>query len=59
MSQKSDDILLKQMRRQAELAIDMADVILFITDVKAGVTDSDRSVAQILRKTKKPVVTCM
>lgn len=52
----SDDIILKQMRRQAELAMDIADVIVFITDVKAGVTVSDEEVAQMLRKTKKPVI---
>lgn len=53
---ESDDIILKQMRRQAELAMDIADVIVFITDVKAGVTVSDEKVAQMLRKTKKPVI---
>ncbi len=53
---ESDDIILKQMRRQAELAMDIADVIVFITDVKAGVTVSDEEVAQMLRKTKKPVI---
>ena len=52
---ESDDIILKQMRRQAEIAMDIADVIVFITDVKAGVTVSDEEVAQMLRKTKKPV----
>ncbi len=52
----SEDIILKQMRRQAELAMDIADVIVFITDVKAGVTRSDEEIAQMLRKTKKPVV---
>lgn len=53
---ESEDIITKQMRRQAELAMDMADVIVFMTDVKDGVTESDREVAQILRKTKKPVI---
>ena len=53
---ESDDIILKQMRRQAELAMDIADVIVFIIDVKAGVTVSDEEVAQMLRKTKKPVI---
>ena len=53
---ESDDVILKQMRRQAELAMDIADVIVFITDVKAGVTVSDEEVAHMLRKTKKPVV---
>ena len=53
---ESEDVILKQMRRQAELAMDIADVIVFITDVKSGVTVSDEEVAQMLRKTKKPVV---
>ena len=53
---ESDDIILKQMRRQAELAMDIADVIVFITDIKAGVTVSDEEVAQMLRKTNKPVI---
>ena len=52
----SDDIILKQMRRQAELAMDIADVIVFLTDVTAGVTQSDEEVAQMLRHTKKPIV---
>lgn len=52
----SDDIILKQMRRQAELAMDIADVIVFITDVTAGVTRSDEEVAQMLRHTKKPII---
>lgn len=53
---ESEDIILKQMRRQAELAMDMADVIVFITDVKAGITVQDEEVAGILRRTKKPVI---
>ena len=53
---ESEDIILKQMRRQAELAMDVADVIVFITDVQAGVTQSDEEVAQMLRRTKKPVI---
>ena len=53
---ESEDVILKQMRRQAELAMDVADVIVFITDVRAGVTVSDEEVAQILRKTKKKVI---
>ncbi len=52
----SEDIILKQMRRQACLAMDMADVIVFLTDVKAGVTDIDMEISQMLRKTKKPVI---
>ncbi|MDD2628533.1 MAG: ribosome biogenesis GTPase Der, partial [Clostridia bacterium] len=53
---ESEDIILKQMRRQAELAMDMADVIVFVTDVKTGVTIQDEEVANMLRKTKKPVI---
>ena len=53
---ESEDVILKQMRRQAELAMDIADVIVFITDVKAGVTVSDEEVAQLLRRTNKPVI---
>lgn len=53
---ESDDIIVKQMRRQALLAMDVADVIVFITDVKAGVTQSDEEVAHMLRQTKKPVI---
>ena len=53
---ESEDIILKQMRRQSELAMDIADVIVFITDVTAGVTRDDEEVAQMLRKTKKPVI---
>lgn len=53
---ESDNIIVKQMRRQAELAMDVADVIVFITDVNAGVTQSDEEVATMLRHTKKPVI---
>ena len=53
---ESEDIILKQMRRQAELAMDIADVILFITDVKAGVIPSDKEIALMLKRTKKPVI---
>lgn len=52
----SKDIILSQMRNQACLAMDMADVIVFLTDVKAGVTNEDEQIASMLRKTKKPVV---
>lgn len=53
---ESDNIIVKQMRRQAELAMDIADVIVFITDVNAGVTQSDEEVATMLRHTKKPII---
>ncbi len=53
---EADDVILKQMYAQAEIAMETADVILFVADVKTGVTDTDMQVANILRKTKKPVV---
>ncbi len=56
---KSNDILLSQMRAQAQVAIDTADVIIFIVDIKTGVTASDREVASLLRKSKKPIVLCV
>ncbi|MEG2246646.1 MAG: ribosome biogenesis GTPase Der [Peptostreptococcaceae bacterium] len=52
----SDDIILSQMRNQAMLAMDMAHVIMFVVDGKAGLTAADREVAQMLRKTKTPVI---
>ena len=52
----SKDIILAQMRRQAELAIESADVILFLTNVKEGVTATDREIASMLQKSSKPVV---
>ncbi|MBS5786554.1 MAG: ribosome biogenesis GTPase Der [Clostridioides difficile] len=53
---ESEDIILSQMRDQAMLAMDMAHVILFIVDGKTGLTPADKEIAQILRKTKKPVI---
>lgn len=53
---ESGDIILSQMREQAEIAIATADVIVFITDVKQGLLDSDSKVADMLRRSKKPVV---
>lgn len=52
----SKDIILAQMRRQAELAIESADVIVFLTNVKEGVTATDREIAAMLQKSSKPVV---
>lgn len=52
----SSDIILSQMREQAEIAIATADVIVFIVDVRQGLVDSDSKVADMLRKSKKPVV---
>ena len=56
---KTDDIILSQMRTQANLAIDMADVIIFVTDMKSGVVASDMEVAAMLQKCGKPVVLCV
>ena len=53
---RTDDILLKQMRRQAEIAIDTCDVILFFTDGRTGLTADDEDVATMLRKSHKPVI---
>ncbi|MCR5370964.1 MAG: ribosome biogenesis GTPase Der [Clostridium sp.] len=53
---ESRDIILSQMRDQAQIAIESADVIIFITDVRQGMTDSDTKVADMLRRSKKPVV---
>ena len=55
----SDDIILSQMRRQAQLAIESADVIVLVTDMKTGVTATDSDVAAMLLKSKKPVVLCV
>lgn len=52
----SNDVILSQMRDQAQIAIDTADVIIFITDVKQGLVDSDSKVADMLRRSEKPVV---
>ena len=52
----SSDIILSQMREQAEIAIATADVIVFIVDVRQGLVDADSKVADMLRKSKKPVV---
>lgn len=53
---ESKDIILSQMREQAQIAIDTADVIIFITDVRQGLVDSDSKVADMLRRSGKPVV---
>ncbi|PRR84128.1 ribosome biogenesis GTPase Der [Clostridium vincentii] len=52
----SDDLIVKQMRRQAQIAIETADVIVFIVDGKEGITPADAEVANMLRKSKKPIV---
>ncbi len=55
----SDDIILSQMRRQAELAIETAEVIVLVTDMKSGVVATDAEVASMLQKSGKPVVLCV
>ena len=55
----SDDIILKQMRRQAQLAIDSADVIILVTDLRSGVVATDEDVAAMLLKSNKPIVLCV
>ena len=52
----SKDVILSQMRDQAQIAIDTADVIIFITDVRQGLVDADSKVADMLRRSKKPVI---
>ena len=53
---ESKDVIISQMREQAQIAIDTADVIVFITDVRQGLVDSDSKVADMLRRSAKPVV---
>lgn len=53
---ESKDIILSQMREQAQIAIDTADVILFLTDVRQGLVDADSKVADMLRRSAKPVL---
>jgi len=53
---ESNDVILSQMRRQAEIAIEIADVIIFLTDVKQGVTAADEDIALMLKKSKKPII---
>ena len=53
---ETDDIILSSMRSQAEMAIDTADVIIFLVDVRQGLVDADYHVADMLRRSKKPIV---
>lgn len=55
----SGDIILSQMREQAQIAIDTADVIVFITDVRQGLVDADEKVSDMLRRSKKPIILCV
>lgn len=56
---KSDDIILSQMKTQAQIAIDDADVIVFMCDVRTGLTANDRDIAIMLKKSGKPIVPCI
>ncbi len=56
---EAEDIIMRSMREQAEIAIETSDVIIFVTDVRSGVTASDMQVADMLRKSKKPVILCV
>lgn len=53
---ESEDIIVSQMREQANLAINMADVIIFVTDIRQGVTATDQEIAVMLKKSGKPIV---
>ena len=53
---ESDDVIISQMRDQANIAINVADVIIFMTDVKQGVTSSDKDISIMLKKSKKPII---
>ena len=56
IEEQSDDIIINQMRKQAEIAIQIADVIIFLTDIKQGVTAADKDIALMLKKSKKKIV---
>lgn len=56
---KTDDIILSQMKLQAEIAIDTADVIVFLCDVRSGMTANDRDIAVMLKRSGKPVIPCI
>ena len=56
---KTDDVILSKMRAQAELAIESANVIIFVCDILSGVTAADAEIAAMLRKSGKPVVLCI
>ena len=56
---KTDDVILKQMKYQAQIAIDDADVIVFMCDVRVGLTADDRDIAVMLKKSGKPIIPCI
>ena len=53
IEEETNDIIINQMRKQAEIAINIADVIIFLTDIKQGVTAADKDIALLLKKSKK------
>lgn len=59
IEQKTDDVIFAGMRAQAELAIDTANVIIFVVDIKSGVTATDMEIAAMLQKSGKPIVVCV
>lgn len=56
---KTDDVILAKMREQAQIAIDTADVILFVCDIRTGLLPDDRDIAMLLKKSGKPVIPCI
>lgn len=56
---KTNDIILSQMKMQAEIAIDTADVIVFVCDVRTGLTADDREIVTMLKKSRKPIIPCI
>lgn len=58
-SKDNEDEIAKQMRLQAQIAIEMADVVIFMVDIKSGLLDLDKEIAQMLRKSKKNVIVCV
>ena len=56
IEQDSNDAISSQMREQANIAMKLSDVIVFLTDIKQGVTATDQEIAVMLRKTKKPII---
>lgn len=56
---RSDDVILAQMREQAQMAIDSSDVVIFVTDVTTGLTAADQEVCSMLLRSKRPIVVCV
>ena len=56
---RTEDIIMAKVRSQAELAIEKADVIIFVTDIRSGVTSADAEIATMLLKSSKPIVLCV